>query len=241
MNLRALARASDDSVYTLSLLGFSFLLLLFLSLFFYSRGGGCVFVFYLSLSLAFARASDARRATARTSTRWGDDRKNVVHEHMNSIHDYTLHPEPPLGEGAERAGGDVLYLSLFFLEIFFASRVLGGLRKSRSGGVEVVFLRRWWFNNDNHSFVWYHGAGCAWCGDYKTSSKSLWAEERATRRFCVKGRKKGRWREKRWMKANVRDDYKIFRCCLASEPKYLAVSCYLSNKECAYLFSPLVF
>ena len=55
---RALARASDDSVYTLSLLGFSFLLLLFLSLFFYSQEG----VFFISLSLSLSRARAMRDA-----------------------------------------------------------------------------------------------------------------------------------------------------------------------------------
>jgi len=63
---------------------------------------------------------------------------------MNSIHDYTLHPEPPLGEGAERAGGDVLYLSLFFLEIFFASRVLFA-----GCGSHVAKVSRWSFFDDD--------------------------------------------------------------------------------------------
>jgi len=40
---------------------------------------------------------------------------------MNSIHDYTLHPEPPLGRARAVTVRFFFCISLFFLEIFFAT------------------------------------------------------------------------------------------------------------------------
>jgi len=164
MNLRALARASDDSVYTLSLLGFSSSSSSSFSLFFFLFPRVC----FLYLSLTFKlreRCATRDRPNVDAMRRWY--KKDCI-GYMNSIHDYRLHPEPPLGKARWR-------FVFFCISLFSSWKYFLPAEFYAGCGGNVAEVSRWSFFGDDDLIitfivfsVWYHGAGCAWCGDYKS-------------------------------------------------------------------------
>ena len=146
MNLRALARASDDSVYTLSLLGFSSSSSSFSLSFFIPEEVG-VSLFFISLSLSLSRARAMRDA-------WPPERRRdeaMIEKTCSWTYEFNswLHTSSWASSWRSAVTVRFFFVSLSFLlgNIFCQQSFICRLRESRSGGVEVVFLRRWWFNN----------------------------------------------------------------------------------------------
>lgn len=193
--MRARERWSKDCILSLILLLFSHFFLI---------PEGVFFLVSLFSSLSLSRASDVKtrdRPNLDEMRRWYKKVPFNIYEFNSWLHTSSW------ASSRARAGGNgsffFLHLSFLLGNIFCHGRVLyaiaGVSRWSFFFGDDDLIIR-------NVFMISRRGMRVMWW-----LQNLFWAEERAFRRFCVKGRKKGRWREKRWMKANLRDDYKIVR------------------------------